>query len=118
MQTAPVFRLSLKIFNWEKNVKLVLGQNLTLTPPFSNACHSGGGGNPTQRPEAVGYEPRPSITQGSESPGLFDSRFLPKSPSPLNHSFFISKLKGLRPIIRLLKLEPPFDPAILLWVFI
>ena len=71
MQTALVFRLSLKIFNWEKNVKLVPGQNLTLTPPFSNAYHSGKRKkNPTLRPEAVGYEPHPSTTQGSESPEL------------------------------------------------
>ena len=85
MQTALVFRLSLKISNWEKNVKLVPGQNLTLTPPFSNAYHRGKRKkNPTLRPEAVGYEPHPSTTQGSESPELFDSRFLPKSPLPLN----------------------------------
>ena len=117
MQTAPVFRLSLKIFNWEKNVKLVPDQNLTLTPPFSNAYHSGEKKN-TLRPEAVGYEPRPSTTQGSESPRLFDSRSLPKSPSPLDLSLFISKIRGLKPLIGLLKLEPPFDLAILLWVFI
>ena len=49
--------------------------------------------NPTLRPEAVGYEPCPSMTQGSESPELFDSRSLPKSPSPLNQSLHLKNKK-------------------------
>lgn len=40
-QAVPVFRLSVQIFNWAKNLNLVPDQNLAFIPPFSNPHHSG-----------------------------------------------------------------------------
>lgn len=50
-QRVPVFRLSLQILRWAKNLKAMPGQNLSLTPPFSN-----GEEKPTLRLEPVGCE--------------------------------------------------------------
>ena len=58
----------------------------------------------TLRLEAVGYEPRPSTTQGSESPGLFDSRFLPKLLSPLNQSLHL-KTKRIKAYNQAIKIR-------------
>ena len=53
-QRVPVFRLSLQILRWAKNLKAMPEQNLSLTPPFSNSPHSEE--KPTLRLEPVGCE--------------------------------------------------------------
>ena len=56
-------------------------------------------GKKKKHPGTKGCEPRPSTTQGSKSPGLFDSGSLTKSPPTLDPGLFISQIRRLNPTV-------------------